>query len=792
MAAVLLGAVHRPAPLTVYSAPAGERLAGASPGNPIDAILPDGRISAPVGQTIFVGTNPLGVALSPDGRFAIVSNNEQNATAPSALPRGSSQIAAGYSLAVVDTSTMRVASVYQAPGTTFFCGVAAVADPANPRHTIVLASDGANNAVRIFDLASNGTLAPEAQTIAMAAPRAYPGAVTVSGNGRTAYVVDNLGGTVSAIDLASRRLLNTTNVGFFPAAAAVAGSRLFVTNEGLAQYRTLPQAGTVPQFGTPPAEPFKSSSLSVVDLAENGDLPSNPNGDAIVRMDPVPDGVQTVGGAKPGAVVVRRDAEYAYVAMSNVDRIATVALGPSPHVVAGLDLRLFVNAPYGTQPSAEVLSRDGQRLYVALAGLNAVAVLDARNPSQIHRLGLIPTGWYPSALALSPDNRYLYVTDARGVDGWGMLQRVDMKKLPLVKVTLSALRYNRSVSVAHPSPVVPALRSNQHSSAIDRVVYISVGTDSFDAMLGDLGHGNGQASFAQYGAGVTPNLHALAKTYGLADNFYVNDMNPDVNMQFALAGAPTLYGQQTLRVNSGRAPLDLHGQDPEDYTRVGYLFNAVSRARLSYRDYGGLLGLSGYEPATPSVTGTRGRPTPLPLPPLGGLYTLDVPGLAALGGHVDLNYAGWNPAISDAKRAAEFVSDMGHLTQAGSEPSFTYVWLPTAPGAAGVADADRALGTIVEFLSQTPRWSSTAVFIVPDGIAGSRDHVNPARSYALVVSPMARAGYVGHAHLSVASVLKTEEELLGLPPLALPDLLSTDMADFFGAAPNPSPYHAIQ
>ena len=47
------------------------------------------------------------------------------------------------------------------------------------------------------------------------------------------------------------------------------------------------------------------------------------------------------------------------------------------------------------------------------------------------------------------------------------------------------------------------------------------------------------------------------------------------------------------------------------------------------------------------------------------------------------------------------------------------------------------------------------------------------RSYALVVSPLARRGFVGDAHLSVASVVKTEEEIFGLPPLALNDLLAS-------------------
>jgi hypothetical protein len=123
-------------------------------------------------------------------------------------------------------------------------------------------------------------------------------------------------------------------------------------------------------------------------------------------------------------------------------------------------------------------------------------------------------------------------------------------------------------------------------------------------------------------------------------------------------------------------------------------------------------------------------------------------------------------------------------------PNFTYVWLPDSR-TGGVADADRALGSIVEFLSTTTHWSSTAVFVVPEGFGGGADHVNQLRGYALVVSPLARRGYVGHAHLSMASVVKTEEEIFGMPPLTLNDLLATDMADFFVDAPQPEPYQAI-
>lgn len=708
--------------------------------------------------------------MSPDGRWAIVSNNEQSPAAPSALPPGSSNVLAGYSLAVVDTRTLRVASVYGGAGASFFEGVAAVNDAARPGRTLVLASGGSSNLVRTFDLSGDGTLSPLGDGIPVAG---FPGALAVSLDGRTAYVSQNLGGSVTAIDLVNRRALGTRAVGYSPNGVAVSSAHAYVTNGGLSTYGPLSQPVPMPEFANPQSSD-RSSSLSTLNIGLGGGLDASDSATPL-RMDPAPDGTNLVGSARPGAIVARRDGQFAYVAMENVDRIATVALRGEPRVVAGLDLRLFVNAPYGTQPSAEVLSRDGKRLYVALAGLNAVAVLDARNPAQLHRLGLIPTGWYPSALALSPDGRYLYVTDAKGVDGWGLLQRIDMKTLPLIKVTLSALRYNRNVASAAPNAAVPPLRSGVRSNVIDRIVYIAVGDSSFDAVFGPAAQSD------------TPNLRALARTYGLADNFYVDDMNIDANRQFSLGGVATLYAQRTLHVNAGRAPFDAHASDPEDYARAGYVFNGLARAGISFRDYGALLDLSGFQPAPATKPRSRGRyPAGL-----GGSYTLAVPALAVLDGAVAPNFPGWNPSIPNAARAQAFIDDMGPLVQSDRGPALTYIWLPASASAGGMADADRALGKIVEFLSHTPHWSSTAVFVVGDGIDAPSDSVNRARSYAVVVSPLAKRGYVGHAHLSVASVLKTEEELLGLQPLALPDLLSTDMADFLGAVPYPSPYQAI-
>jgi DNA-binding beta-propeller fold protein YncE len=780
LAAVLLGAGSRPAPLIVYSAPAGSRPAGPDRIHPTVAVLPNGRVAAPVGASLFVGTDPMGVALAPDGRYAIVSNDGAGSGA-STLGLATS-LTSGYSLCVVDAKTMRIVSVYRDPAASFFMGVAATTDPNDATRTIVLASDGAAGSVRVFNLDASGQLAPDGAPIALTAAsgrRAFPAQIAIAPGGRIAYVADNLGDSVVAIDLTNRAVLRTLTVGHFPLYVAAGQRAVLATGMGLSAYAPLDPPAQAPRFVQPAFNPQKSSSLTVFEELSDGTI-----GDpATAPLDPAPDGTQIVGGAAPGATVISRDGEFAYVALANVDRVAVVSLAGQPRVVRGLDLRLYPGAPYGAEPSAEALSPNGKRLYVALAGLNAVAVLDARRPTR-YRYGLIPTAWYPTALALSRDGRYLYVADSKGVNGWGVLQRVDLKHTSLVKVTLEALRYNRTPSVAQFNPVIPPLRSNKRSEVIDHVVYVELGAQSYDAVFGDLKddagspHGNGDASLALYPESATPNLHALARTYALADNFYASDADADIAKQFAAASDATLYQQLLAGTGTARSPMGNYGDDPEDYARNGYLFNAMARAGLTFRDYGALLRLSGYD---------------------GAAYHLDVPALAALNGNVDLDYG--KPAARtsakpnqtpdpDAQRAAEFQRDMQQYVQADRMPSFTYIRLPIEPGNAGAAAADSALGKIVDYLSRTPHWSSTAIFIVPEAAQAVSDHVDAMRSYALVVSPLARRGYIGDTHLSVASVVKTEDEIFGLPPLTLNDLLATDMADFFTQAPVPEPYQA--
>lgn len=843
---LLLALLAAPAvALETFSAPAGTRPAGPSSVAPFAGILPSGRILAPVGTSVPVGMNALGVALAPGGRYAIVSNSsERELTAHNARdPR----VVGAFSLTVVDTKTMRVASVYPADtGEAFFVGVVALRDPANAAKTVVLASEGPTNVVRVFDLSAAGVLTPEATPIAVPGPidekfadqnHAFPATIALSQNHKVAYVVNELANSVSAIDVTHRQLLRTVRVGFFPFGVAVAGKTIAVTDEGLMRYANLPAPVRVPAFANTAPQPDRASSLSLVPVAPNGDL----SGTATpLEMDRPPDGTHAVGGAHPNAIATTPDGKYAYVAMANVDRIATVALGGTPRVIGGLQLRLFDKAPYGTQPSGIALSADGKVMYVALAGINAVALVDARSPAHLHRIGLIPTGWYPSALAVSADNRYLFVANAKGygedrgfqggppyttaTDGrilqndldsndiWATLQRIDLRHVDVPKTTLSALRYLRTAAPAAGNALVPPLRSLQASSGIKHVVFILEENKTYDSMLGDLTdaqgnpYGEGDPQLVSFGQTVTPNLHALAREFGLAVNEYADAEESDAGHQYAAAGIASLYTERTLLVKGGRRPLVNKNEDPEDYPRAGYIFNSLQNSGISYRDYGDLVRVSGYDEGSdedpvkddPHFGGVADQSAQTS--GLGGLFYLDVPAPLALSGHVDLDYPGWNLRIRDVRRAQEFIRDYGALVKAGSEPAFTYVWLPADHGGRGpnipalpeeVADGDRALGMIVEYLSHLPSWNSMAIFITPDDAQSTRDHIDEHRSYAVVVSPFAKRHYLGRAHISTVSLLKTEEELLGLPALSLGDLLATDMNDYFSDVPDARPYAKI-
>ncbi len=200
---------------------------------------------------------------------------------------------------------------------------------------------------------------------------------------------------------------------------------------------------------------------------------------------------------------------------------------------------------------------------------------------------------------------------------------------------------------------------------------------------------------------------------------------------------------------------------------------------------------------------------------LGQSYFLKNPILAILGEsnasgepHLDKNYPGYNFGISDQRRALEFNKDFDRMAAAGTLPTYIYLYQPndhsgnpaatsniaitggSPSGAELIADGDTALGMVVKHIMQSQAYynsadgTGSAIFFTYDDAQSGRDHLDPHRTPMIVISPYAKPGFLATRHYSTASIVKTEELLMGLPPNNYGDLLATDLRDMFQSTYN--------
>ena len=116
-----------------------------------------------------------------------------------------------------------------------------------------------------------------------------------------------------------------------------------------------------------------------------------------------------VVGPHPSALALGRAKLFAALAGTNGEVRVDLATG---RVKEQLMVSLGSRGQTGSDPNALALVSD-HTLYVAMAGNNAVAVVHLE-PDEMRVAGLIPVGWYPTAVAVSQDGRTLYVANGRG------------------------------------------------------------------------------------------------------------------------------------------------------------------------------------------------------------------------------------------------------------------------------------------------------------------------------------------------------------------------------------------
>jgi YVTN family beta-propeller protein len=512
-------------------------------------------------------------------------------------------------------------------------------------------------------------------------------------------------------------------------------------------------------------------------------------------------------GLHPTAIVWDEPNARLYVANGNQDSISVIDTNQNK-VVQTFVLQPFQRKAAGVAPTALAFSEG--MLYVACGGINAVAVLDSKTGKQ---RGLIPTAWYPNSLSIS--DGHLAIGTLLGVgSGWrddpkrrfvhsnrGSIHVLPVPSVAQLASFTNAVLVNNLMGVpagderARPgTKPVPVPERAGEPSTIEHIVYIVKENRTYDQVLGDLGKGNGDPSFAMYGEEVTPNQHKLAREFVTLDNFYAAGGNSADGHQWLTQANETAYclwpGYE------GRSyPYD--GSDPIAPSAGGFIWESAEKMKKTVRIFG--------EYAGETTTARDARAEMLKQWQKGADFTAKwniVAPIAPMNRILAKNFPAYSTNIPDVVRAQIFCAELSNWEKSGKMPNLTLVQLPsnhtqgTAPGASSakamVADNDMAVGLIVAALSRSSFWKSMQIFIVEDDAQNGVDHVDGHRTVALAVGPYIKRGAIDSTFYSNPGMLKTIELILGLPTMSLFDLIAADMRASFTDTPDFTPYTMLQ
>lgn len=435
----------------------------------------------------------------------------------------------------------------------------------------------------------------------------------------------------------------------------------------------------------------------------------------------------------------------------------------------------------GTSPNA--LARHGDTLFVSLGAANSIAVIRDDRVT-----GRIAAGWYPTDVVPLGDR--LYVVDGKGEGAHPNpnfpAQRSRSSYDYVAAIEYGSIRaYDLSPHERHAGnpqgqsgwSTTPSESVVRAGGPIRHVFFILKENRSYDQVLGDVKAGNGDAKLTWFGARVTPNQHALAARFGLFDNAYASGEVSESGHNWADAAFVNDYVERNWPMTYGdRGNVDdsLSGSGAA-VPKNGYIWQDARAAHVSFRDYGELTDV-------PNLTG----PGTSSAPSLVGLY--------------DPHYVGWDLTYSDLKRVKEWRREFDDFVRRGDVPQLEYIWLPndhtygTRAGkltpVAYVAQNDYAVGLMVDAISHSPIWSSSAIFITEDDAQDGPDHVSDQRTTLYVVSPYA-AGGVHHEHYSTVAIVRTMELLLGMKPLSAYDAMAMPLYSAFSTTARQGPYRAV-
>ena len=672
-----------------------------------------------------------------------------------------------------------------------------------------------------FAVNQDGTVAPDPVVVpTVSTVPQLPSGMAESTDGQTLYVALNGTNQVGVLDERTNAFTATIAVGIAPRQLALVGGKLFVSNEGGRPAKAGDETNL--SYGTPVVADrvtgaVTNGTVSVVDVATRTQT-------STIKV-----------GLQPTAL--RLSGTTLFVANSNGDSVSIVDTAKA-RVTQTFNVAPLPGSTVGSDPNAIELTTNGT-LLVSVGRDNALAAYHYNGPTApVQYEGLIPTDWYPVNVQWDKAIGKFVVTNDKGIGARG--PKTSQPEGPDANVVTGHNTYNDTGSLTRFAPPTEAdLAGLTHQvfvnndwqkllsstpllarddvaatpipvrlgdpSSIKHVFLIVKENRTYDQVFGDLGRGNGDPALVQFGGSVTPNEHALTTRYGVFDNFYDEGTLSADGHNWLMQADANDYIEKEFGAFYRSYPAQ--GGDALAYQRDGFLWNAVQAAGHTAAAFG--------EYANFQTLPAKGAPTwsdwykasqvkegkiPGPSPIADGQYPTysDINSLNKI---LDRDYPKFNTDIPDQYRVDIWQQAFAKAERNGTLADFNMLWVPQdhTAGTSGkdpyptamVADNDLAVGRIVDTISHSKDWASSAIFVVEDDSQAGVDHVDGHRAPLLILSPYAKRGITDSTYYTQLNLVRTIEQILGVPPMNQEDRAAEPIRDAFTATPDTRPYTAL-
>ncbi|HMK24697.1 MAG TPA: bifunctional YncE family protein/alkaline phosphatase family protein [Chitinophagaceae bacterium] len=701
--------------------------------------LPNGWSLTPVGNSLPLGDLPLNIAVSPSKKLIAVTNNGQSVQ----------------SIQLIDVMKGKLLDVAVIPKSWY--GLKFSANGKN-----LYASAGNDNQVLIYAVKNNKLLLQDSILLGKRWPqRISPTGIEIDDARNLLYVLTKENNKLYIVSLSSKTVTDSLPLGGEGYACLLSPDKkeLYISCWGCDKVKILDT---------------KTNKFS-------GEIQTGDN---------------------PNELLLTQNGKYLFVANANDNSVSVIDI-KQRKILEVLNAALYPDAPAGSTSNGLALSADEKTLYIANADNNCLAVFDLSKPGFSKSKGFIPTGWYPTNIKVI--GKKIYVSNGKGFSsqanpygpnpirrreeviyqGGDRTKPIDVQYIGgLFKGTLSIINEPTekqlgiySQAVYHNTPYNkekeqvskgelnnPIPMKVGDASPIKHVFYIIKENRTYDQVLGDIKEGNGDPSLVLFGEKITPNLHKLVKEFVLLDNFYCDGEVSSDGHEWSMGAYATDYLEKTWPTGYGGRGGNYDGEGMRAVANNKmYIWDQCSKKNISYRTYG--------EFADSAMAN-----------------------IPVLKNHSSPYYTGWNLAVKDTTRFYQWKREFDSLLVHNAVPQFNTLRFgndhteglrknkPTPY--AHVADNDLAVGMFIEYLSKSPIWKESAVFIIEDDAQNGSDHVDAHRTTAYVAGGFVKRGFVDHTAYSTSSMLRTMELILGLQPMSQYDAAAEPMWRCFTSTPN--------